>query len=578
MTTQETLKEMVMQFKVAELQSILVFAGYRNVKFRKKDLQKKVLRLISKKKVPRRAAKKIRAIRTQENDVHKNDNYHYSNNIDDCFSFNRNEHVKNLICDTYYDNYNNSIHPTNYNNVSDTFLSMFKHMDMQRLTNVRFKTLSCFEYLSDISLVKPLIPNQHEDDTFQFHLSFTLNSDIKNLLFCDNEKKSPYQVLLRMCLLNDEIEVNDSLPPKLYIILNCQFCSLPPCISTNKTQNSSIKSNDLPINITPYIQMNSVNALTINWAANYSILYGTVIQLVRKFDAEELITRLKDKGERDPEISKKFIYNNLNDHDVEIAATSLKMSLICPLGKMLMSLPSRGTTCNHLQCFDGCIYIKMNEIKSTWQCPVCNQTCLYENLFIDGYFMDILKSDKFTPSITNVQLNADGSWECVPHEEGSIQIANHPHQVLDKESFIAEKIDKDIEEKSSESNYGLPPLLNDSIVEDLKSFFFQYENSNTANPLSAFSKYDSTEKSIFDIKSMKNPELPSSLSSNSNQDYHVDKKNVPLIDLTESDSESDEIHSISSFSDNSHNSFICMKDDFYNISSPPVYDIDSDSS
>ena len=32
--------------------------------------------------------------------------------------------------------------------------------------------------------------------------------------------------------------------------------------------------------------------------------------------------------------------------------------------------------------------------KPTWNCPVCDSKALYENLMIDGYFLDVLQSDK----------------------------------------------------------------------------------------------------------------------------------------------------------------------------------------
>ena len=72
------------------------------------------------------------------------------------------------------------------------------------------------------------------------------------------------------------------------------------------------------------------------------------------------------------------------DADCEIATTSLRCSLLCPLGKMKMMLPCRAETCDHLQCFDASLFLQMNERKPTWTCPVCDKTALYSNLLIDG--------------------------------------------------------------------------------------------------------------------------------------------------------------------------------------------------
>ena len=45
-----------------------------------------------------------------------------------------------------------------------------------------------------------------------------------------------------------------------------------------------------------------------------------------------------------------------------------------------MILPCRASTCDHLQCFDASLYLKMNEKKAKWLCPVCNKPALYDNL------------------------------------------------------------------------------------------------------------------------------------------------------------------------------------------------------
>lgn len=99
------------------------------------------------------------------------------------------------------------------------------------------------------------------------------------------------------------------------------------------------------------------------------------------------------------------------DADSEIATTSLRVSLACPLGKMRMSTPCRATTCSHLQCFDASLFLQMNERKPTWNCPVCDKPALYDNLVIDGYFQEVLNSKKLLPDVNEIQLLQDGSWE-----------------------------------------------------------------------------------------------------------------------------------------------------------------------
>lgn len=51
----------------------------------------------------------------------------------------------------------------------------------------------------------------------------------------------------------------------------------------------------------------------------------------------------------------------------------------------------------------------MNEKKSSWKCPVCDQPALFENLSIDGYFLDVINSQTLG-SDEEIQLHKDGSW------------------------------------------------------------------------------------------------------------------------------------------------------------------------
>lgn len=135
------------------------------------------------------------------------------------------------------------------------------------------------------------------------------------------------------------------------------------------------------------------------------------VYLVSRLSSTDLLQRLRNKGVRPSEYTRGLIKDKLSeDADMEIATTSLKVSLVCPLGKMRMQLPCRATSCSHLQCFDASLFLQMNERKPTWVCPVCDKPILYENLAIDGYFSDILNSEKLPSDSMEVQLNVDGEW------------------------------------------------------------------------------------------------------------------------------------------------------------------------
>lgn len=60
----------------------------------------------------------------------------------------------------------------------------------------------------------------------------------------------------------------------------------------------------------------------------------------------------------------------------------------------------------------------MNEKKPTWICPVCDKPAIFDNLVIDGLFMEILRK---SPDSADIQFIEDGSWQPlkVKEERGS---------------------------------------------------------------------------------------------------------------------------------------------------------------
>ena len=82
-----------------------------------------------------------------------------------------------------------------------------------------------------------------------------------------------------------------------------------------------------------------------------------------------------------------------------------------------MTMPCRPTTCDHLQCFDASLFLMMNEKKPTWICPVCDSPAKYEDLMVDGYFEEVIKSPLLPDEENEIILNQDGSWNPVPIDE-----------------------------------------------------------------------------------------------------------------------------------------------------------------
>jgi len=52
----------------------------------------------------------------------------------------------------------------------------------------------------------------------------------------------------------------------------------------------------------------------------------------------------------------------------------------------------------------------MNEKKSTWKCPICDISCLYDEIQIQYYFLSIVTSPELDGDCTDIEFISDGSW------------------------------------------------------------------------------------------------------------------------------------------------------------------------
>ncbi|EEC07489.1 sumo ligase, putative, partial [Ixodes scapularis] len=205
-------------------------------------------------------------------------------------------------------------------------------------------------------------------------------------------------------------EQDDIFPHSMCVKVNSKVCPLPNPIPTNKP-GVEPKRPSRPINIVSMCRLSPTvsNHVSVTWLSEYGRAYAIGVYLVRKLTASTLLQRLKATGMRNPDHTRAMIKEKLqHDPDSEIATTSLRGSLICPLGKMRMGIPCRALTCLHLQCFDASLYLQMNEKKPTWICPVCDRPATFTSLVIDGLFMEITM--KAPGDCKEVQFHEDGSW------------------------------------------------------------------------------------------------------------------------------------------------------------------------
>ncbi|XP_065582150.1 E3 SUMO-protein ligase PIAS3-like isoform X2 [Artemia franciscana] len=275
--------------------------------------------------------------------------------------------------------------------------------------DVRLKKNPFYDVLAEIVKPSSLIPEREGEMSVNqsvFHLTPFQSSEVST-------KYPDVQIQLRFALLEVTSEQDDYFPSRVTVFVNDIFAQLPNPIPTNKP-GVEPKRPPRPVDITQYCKLTSTasNAFKVSWLQDYGRSFVFSIYLVRKLTSQDLLGRLQKKGIRPMEFTKGMIKNKLKeDEDSEIAMTSLRVSVNCPLGKLRIRYPCRSSACTHLQCFDASLFLQMNEKKSTWMCPVCDKKIHYNDLAIDGYFVEVLKSPVLPSDCTEIEMSIDGSWE-----------------------------------------------------------------------------------------------------------------------------------------------------------------------
>lgn len=172
-----------------------------------------------------------------------------------------------------------------------------------------------------------------------------------------------------------------------------------------------------PADITDSVRKNQgyQNQLAITYALTKN-KFAFVVYLVKRVSADTLAERLKN-GNVGGNITKQQVIDEMNktNSDDEIAATSVRMSLKDPISTLRIALPVRSTVCKHNQCFDGSMFLQLQDQAPQWSCPVCSKSVQYDSLCIDKYFEDILRNT--SSSIEKVEIQPNGEWKVIKDEE-----------------------------------------------------------------------------------------------------------------------------------------------------------------
>ncbi|XP_076356649.1 E3 SUMO-protein ligase PIAS2-like isoform X2 [Tachypleus tridentatus] len=461
--SESELRQMVLNFRVSELQVLLGFAG-RNKSGKKQELQYRSLELL-----------KLRStsINMKIQELHKqrfpaNTSLITSTDPGHLYGVPP-SHLKGPR-DSIPGNQlipGSSLHPVStidYSSPKHNVANIQSGYNMTKYPvhpDVCLKPLPFYDVLAELlkpSSLMPTKPGRFQEDSFTFHLTPQQAHDIA---MSRGSKDYGVQVQLRFCLLETSCEQEDNFPPSICVRVNCKMCPLPNPIPTNKP-GVEPKRPSRPVNITGLCRLcpTVANHISVSWTSEYGRGYSVAVYLVRRLSSSNLLSRLRSSGIKNPDHTRAMIKEKLqHDPDSEIATTSLRGSLMCPLGKMRMQIPCRVTTCVHVQCFDASLYLQMNEKKPTWICPVCDKPAIFSNLVIDGLFTEILSEAPI--DCYEVQFHENGTWTPVlPKKEnkviGSSVIQKPLRHPSNKKKTNVEVIDLTLESSSDDEELSSP--------------------------------------------------------------------------------------------------------------------------
>ncbi|XP_063594262.1 E3 SUMO-protein ligase PIAS3-like [Penaeus indicus] len=206
----------------------------------------------------------------------------------------------------------------------------------------------------------------------------------------------------------------------------------------------------MPVNITELcrLEQDCTNELKISSSKCRGETYVVFVSQMKKVPVCEVLDKIiARKPIRKMETQELVKARLKQDSEGDISTTTFQCSLQCPIGMTRMTLPCRASTCKHIQCFDALVYIRMNECKPTWICPVCNCPAHFSDLLIDGYFQDILQKDK---SSAKIKFHSNGTWSPVPSSEPEETAPEVPKNIpVSKRKFsqVDEVVVIDLEEE-----------------------------------------------------------------------------------------------------------------------------------
>ncbi|KAI6224864.1 hypothetical protein M3Y95_00797800 [Aphelenchoides besseyi] len=240
--------------------------------------------------------------------------------------------------------------------------------------------------------------NEVQSQSFRFSIPQTYLSEF---VLNENDPFSIYKIHLRMGLLDTSKEQQDKYPKNVSGNINDTTIKFP---SIDEFHKEVLRPVDISLACLP---MRDEYELNIKWQSD-GANYFVGVYIVKHLTPQLLHVQIRNNDRYYLKETRQMIRKIFEESDQDdVKLDSLTVSLLCPLSRTFMSVPSRSRDCSHLQCFDLLNYLKMNEQRPTWKCPICCNSSPYDSLVIDVYFYNIIIRVKGAATCVELLPNTD---------------------------------------------------------------------------------------------------------------------------------------------------------------------------
>lgn len=211
--------------------------------------------------------------------------------------------------------------------------------------------------------------------------------------------------------LQGKRELSEGLPGKVQITIN--------------SHETTAQNSPVDYNCSEYLNLENTgienkksNEIKICWPSCKKPFY-MVINIVNSKTVEDLVkqvqfeTKMYNKTLKTKakilEILKNAQKVGRKRFGAEFAA-SFPLKLLCPITQLRIELPAKSLKCEHLPCFDLHTLFSLYKIKPTWECPICMIPIEVNELAVDLYCLEIIKSPSLPANCSEVIVHADGNW------------------------------------------------------------------------------------------------------------------------------------------------------------------------